>query len=656
MLLNTITPTAPSQIDASPWPNPPVAQPGKKSALELQQNSKQQRLECQKLVESNYSKFVYSSGAVTVGALILGALKWGSSFPAKALEVIGNGFGSITTLAAPFFLAGNEILNFNLLHSKRLNKQSESKNEKQIFGFKYNDLEQGFYRCASAGFFPFIFKPFIDPEQFGKSKWHLATNILNIPNLLFTGYTWGLGNLKALTAWGFKVKEQRKLAGVEKNSATYNEISKRINGYENLYDSAKRITQIGSIANPTLQGLRQFADSMSLISGSMSAGEFFSNPFLAASRLTSLFAGVPEMFAKGVDSLERCSKEFDSIESALPSFLRTPLRKASTAVQKNLSAKENNIFKQIRHASEVTFHTLSPLSMFALFTPLLGESHTHEDAQSSGGLRGALDKIIGGYSKTLTWLFTGTYVAFSRLPQSLFQLAYFSKIGFGKGTEAEKLKAVNQVKEKFINNPFISGLSNTVRNSIEWLVPGFYNQDLDIEGNFQSFDQIQAKDALDQVKDGIEALKSNLTQEDKHILIQDIINTGLEFFNREAQKGSYNLTDLDRTNFISAIKTQLGYRLKDQALAKQLGLPSRPERKEGDPRFAGAEFIVKYLLRPLDFVERLRQIDYRSAYHNMTTAYRNDELYAFDAELMPVVAKCAKGLGSTVNGIFSLAA
>ena len=156
-------------------------------------------------VERKFRNFGLGVGGISVLGLVAGFFKYGSTFPAKALEVVGDFFGSISAVLAPFSIIGNEIKNFYLLkEGKKENGNNGKKEEKGIF----DDWREGFYRASSIGFFPFIFEPFINPVKFGQSIFHKIATVANIPNLLFTGYAWGIGNCKALLAWVLRETNQ----------------------------------------------------------------------------------------------------------------------------------------------------------------------------------------------------------------------------------------------------------------------------------------------------------------------------------------------------------------------------------------------------------------------------------------------------------------
>ncbi len=589
-------------------------------------------------VESKYKKIGGGILGASALAVVIGSLKSGWTFPAKFLQIAGDAFGSIASIAAPVFIVGNEIKNHKLL---------KGADEKEFKVF--DDLRKGFYRCASLGFTPFIFEPFVNPEKFGKSIFHKIATVANIPNLIFTGYSWGLGNFKALLLWGMRTVEQfnGRKALAAKNDSMVDFHNKRAQALYKLYDGCERSAVIGSIANPTLQGLRQWADSMSFFfsKNGFSTKEFFENPFLGVSRLISLVVGVPETFAKGVDSVVRVVKERENLKPALPKFLKSKQAfELAGKIEKELCNSKGTL-NSIRHYAEIVFHTLSPLSMFALFAPLLGEKHISEEAQSQGGVAGALNKVIGGYGKTLTVLFTGLYVTLARLPQAIFQLAYFGKKVSGKFADKDvSVDELNTMKKNISNSSIISGISNVAKSCIEKLVPDFYTAEHD--HGYLTYEQIQAKYSFEQAEQDdrfkeILQVGAKITSNQKDEIVKSCIN----YVEKDAEIGRHILSSEERNN----IKKIIGNKIENK-------INPGPKRKTELP-FIGAEFLATYIFKLFDLKTRLQSIDYRSDHHNMTTAYDNDERrISFEYELLPVVAKCTKGLGNTINRLFGIAA
>ena len=132
--------------------------------------------------EKTFTKVGVGIAGGTAVGLLLGFFKFGSGFPAKTLEVIGDSFGAIASVASPFAIIGNEIKNFNLL--KGITRTTQG-----IFKV-FDDWIDVFYRFCSVGFSVYIFKPFVDPEMFGKSIFHKIATVANIPNLLFCSLEW----------------------------------------------------------------------------------------------------------------------------------------------------------------------------------------------------------------------------------------------------------------------------------------------------------------------------------------------------------------------------------------------------------------------------------------------------------------------------------
>ena len=515
----------------------------------------------------------------------------------------------------------------------------------------FDDLRDGFYRCCSSGFIPFIFEQFINPNTWKKSIFHKFANSINIVNLLFTGYTWGYGNLKALLVWGFRTHEQLEAQKAErrKDTRTAEVHYKRAKEFDTKYQSIKRMAIIGSIANPTMQGLNQCADALAFIFGKIPAKDFFKNPFHGISRLISLVVGIPESFAKFVDSLVRVTvKERKHLTHALPGpFLRLA-EKIGNWLEPRIT--NNGFIKTIKNFAEMIFHTLSPLSMFALFAPLLGESHLDKEAQRHGGLQGLLDKVIGRTGKTLTLFITGIYVTFGRLPQSYFQLRYFIRkyIGKVRGESTETTRAaLLKLKNELLNSPIIGGVSKIARGLIRKLVGDFYSKTKEIENGFPSYEQIEAKYGFEQGAAEYESLLkegADLTEGK----IQEIVNTCLGFVRKNAVQGNYILDSKEEEKISRLIKNKV---LK--------AISTDPDSINPKPRkvkllFPGADFIARFILRGFDLKSRLKNINWKSDHHVKETAYVIDELWNFDAELPPVICECVHGLRNTVNRVFNI--
>ena len=134
--------------------------------------------------EDKFTKIIFAAIAAAAVPTFIATLKNGFSAPSQVLRIIGDLFGSAATIATPYFMGKNELNNY---------KDLKTGNEEKRF---FDNLREGFYRCCSLGFTPFIFEKFIDPKTWGKSIFHKGANLLNLLNLGFTGYTWGYGNFR----------------------------------------------------------------------------------------------------------------------------------------------------------------------------------------------------------------------------------------------------------------------------------------------------------------------------------------------------------------------------------------------------------------------------------------------------------------------------
>ena len=567
----------------------------------------------------------------TLGLLI--SLFQKSNIPSKILQASGDFFGSIAALLSPFAIIGNEVKNYNLIKAR-------TREEKNGF-VDFHNWRKGFYRTCSLGFTPFVFEPFVNPEKFGKSVFHKIATIANIPNLLFTSFTWGVGNFQALLAWLLGKKEQIQ-AG---NQKTTEEAVLRDKEYKEIFNGCERSAIIGSIANPTLQGLRQFADSLAFLTGQMEARDFFQRPSLGISRLVSLFVGLPETFAKGIDSVVRAVKERKHIQPALPKVLSEKLEKFANWYEPKVNTKEKTCLKSVRNYAEMIFHTLSPLSMFALFAPLLDEPHLDEEAQSRGGLQGLLDKVIGRTGKTLTLIFTGLYLTLARLPQTIFESIYFGRKLTGKLNKKEAgEKELASLKERLSNSFIVKHLSNFSESIIKKLVPDYYSANVH---GYKTYEQIQAKYALDQAKADenlkpvFEIIKTRkeITDEQK----VQIINYCLNYAHNEALQGNHTLTEDEKEGI-------------NKEVIRRIDEETKPQQNRKPLPFIGADFLATNIFQLFDLRTRLKAIEWgKSSHRNMTTAYENFEVHTFHFELFPVVAKCFGGLRNTINRLFGLA-
>ncbi len=593
-------------------------------------------------VEKKYAKIIGGITGISAVGILIGTLKSGLDFPVKAVRAIGDLFGTAATIAGPVVLGLNEYNNYNDL--------KEGNKKKRYF----DSLREGFYRCCSLGFVPFIFEQFIDPKTWGKSIFHKLANVANLPNLAFTGYTWGYGNFKAFVAWALRTSEEVKQHALEKEGAngSLESCKKKVERLDEIYKSCKRMAVIGSIANPTLQGLNQCADALALLTGKTPASEFFANPAQSISSLVSLFVGIPESFAKGVDSFRRVTlTERKHLHHALPESWMNRITNVENWLRDKLE-KDDNIFKSTKNFAEAIFHTLSPLSMFALFTPLLGKPHLNDEIQSQGGTGAFLDKLIGRTGKALTLFFTGIYASFGRLPQSIFQICYFGRkyvISKIKGEDhATTQRELLKLKENICNSGFVSEISKIAKSVIEKLVPDFYTNK-EIEHGFQTFEFIQATYGFDQTKGEPEYEK--LLEEGVKLdetKIDEIVKHSLEFITKNAKQSNHELTPNERTEIIKQIRKKIEYAItpKDERVKKGM------ERK-ANLAFPGADLIAKYILRGFDLKTRLESVDWNGShkddYRNKETAYTIDELWNFDAELLPVLLKCADGARHTTN-------
>ena len=255
-------------------------------------------------------------------------------------------------------------------------------------------------------------------------------------------------------------------------------------------------------------------------------------------------------------------------------------------------------------------------------------------------------------------LFRSLYVTLGRLPQTIFQASYFGRKLIGKlsGKEATN-EDLENVREKICNSTIVKGLSKFAQNTISKLVPDWYkkdengnlvyNDEIENEDGYLNYEQIQAKYSLDQAKEKDnfkEFFKtpSKIGKIEEEAIIQDC----LEYVIKDSNQGQHSITQEELNKVTNILKNKIDC-LKDSSL--------KPKRKALP--FIGAHFLAKYVFKLLDLETRIKKIDYKSSHHNMTTAYDNDEIgISFDYELLPVVARCTKGLGSTINRLFGIAA
>ncbi len=603
-------------------------------------NGGKTNLSAEETFKETRKKFTVVGGSIAgvsgIG-ILLGALKYGKTFPAKCLEVIGDGFGSIAAVLTPASIIGNEVKNYYSLKEGKNGSNGKGKEENHIF----DDWREGLYRTCSLGFTPFIFEPFINPEKFGKSIFHKIATVANIPNLLFSGYAWGAGNFQALLAWSLRKKEQIQARNV-RGSESAEVHNKRAEEYNRLYQGCKRMAVIGSIANPTLQGLRQWADSMNFMFGDMSAGEFFERPCLGISRLVSLGVGLPELFAKGVDSVVRVCKERENLKPALPQFAGKGIDNFANWLEPRVS-DTNHPLSSIRHYAEILFHTLSPLSMFALFAPLLDEPYQNEEIQARGGLPAFLDKVIGRYGKILMVVFNGLYVTLGRLPQTFIECAYFGKkLVTGKKATVEEMEAY---KKKICNSGVVTSISDVAKNCINYLVPDWYVKDSDgsltynyeneNEHGYLTYNQIQAKYSFEQAQ---EYFKETFTKDKEDVIVRYC----LDYVVRDAKQGKHDLSSGDLADIEKLIRDKVNYKINPELkLKRKVKLP-----------FIGSEFLATYIFKLFDLKTMFESIDFKSSHHDMTTAYDNlERKISFDEQEGNIVfAKCTvSGLRNTLN-------
>lgn len=583
-----------------------------------------------KKVKGQYTKILGGITGASLLGILLGSLKYGTAFPSKILQVIGDGFGSIATLATPFVLTKNEFKNYKLFNKVSCN------GTKNTFVY-FDDLREAFYRSCSLGFTPFIFEPFINPEKFGKSIFHKIANYGSLFNLGFAMYTWGFGNFQALIAWLLRRGELLE-ANKTKNENQKEDYELRAEAYNRIYQSAKRMAVIGSITNPILQNVRQWADTCSLLfTKEISIKEFFERPILGFSRVVSFVTGIPEFFAKTIDSLVRVLGERKHLAPVLPEWCNKGLNKTSNWLDRQIAIEGNSSLKAIRHFAEVIFHTLSPMSMFALFAPMLDEPYTSEEAQGRGGVTKVLDTSVGTIGKSLTVLFTGLYVAFARAPQSIIQIAFYGKKILGKlagkdPTKEELENTLNKISEFSL----VKGLSDWAHNTVERLVPGYYKHEH--EHKYLTFEEIAAEDSFAQAKEEFKnyLIANNEISSDKK---EEIINYCLNYVKKEAIQDYHKITQDENKKIRELLSRKIEEELK----------PNRNSKLKPRPKFPGAYFLATYIFRPLDIATRIKNTDCASSYRNMKTVYRREEIdLSFDGELNPVITECIQGFRRTI--------
>ena len=464
-------------------------------------------------------KFAIGAGVAGAGgtvALALGALIKGSQFPALFLRKVGGVFSLLSTISYPVAEIGNEFKNYFLARShNHTNGNSASNgngNKNDIINF--DEWMKVDYRLTSHGLFFYIFGRFLDPENWTKSVFHMAIAPLNVLYTAFTGYTWAFGNTQALIANGFRKAEQIKAKKAEdkgdKSLEEYHRL--QASDFDKIVKSAERMLTVGSTANPAMPCLIHAADGLDFISkffrGESSVGEFFQRPILGISKLASIFVALPEAYAKGVDAFMRVFvTEREHLKPVLPESFYKGMELLGKKIEKEISKdpNEKSLLRDIKNSGEMLFHTASPFAMGILFSEMLGRKHKSEEAQAKGGSAAFIDKWLGRYAKSITTIYTGFYIFFSRLPQGIFQSIYFGRKLIGKYIKKEgddkTLTALKTLREKIYNNPVIAGVSALARKCIKFCVPNFYDENIENEYGNPKYQDVLAKYSLDQAKE-----------------------------------------------------------------------------------------------------------------------------------------------------------
>jgi len=596
--------------------------------------------ETQKEFQDIQAKYLKYSGTIfgaSAFGLLLGSLRYGAEFPAKTLRVVGDAFASIVAIITPFMITKNETNDYKLFkHGKKTPTSTSA-----------DSINELFYRCVSLGFSPYIFESLINPKEITRSNTTKLATLFNIPYLIFTFSTMFLGNISAIIAWSYRTKEQYLISKKEEELNKNNDYKiadlehsyKKLECYNRLYGSTKRLAVLGGIALPTMHGIKRFAEGWDyLVKGDMSLKEFFSQPFLAISRTISLVIGLPEAVAKGYDSFARIAQERDHLKAALPKILCRPLDLYGKFFDRYASSKSNNFLKASRNLAEIIFHTLSPVSNAAFIAPILHQPAYNKDVQ--GGIPFLLDRSIGTYGKLGLYLFTIPYAFISRLPQTIFQSIYFGRYYYGKIIKKEnneKIKiSVDKMQNSICNFTPIKYISNKANALIEYLVPNY--NDLDHKFNLPSFVIIQIKESFNQTKE----VYKNLLQKGKSLTYkekEEIINFAINYIQKNALRAYQTLN----TNELQKIRKGLELKIEETLD------PSKVKLKTTNVRFPGALFIAHFL-KPFDFKERLNALDTNSPFHRMETAYQIDELAGFEKELYIMLSECAaSGLRNTIN-------
>lgn len=572
-------------------------------------------------IQKTYFKYVGAASGVSLAGLALGSAKYGVGFPAKALRTVGDAFGAIAALSVPFLLGKNEINEYKRLKHGTAKGTAAEK----------HSINELLYRCVSIGFLPYIFESLIDPKKISSSKTQLFTTIVNIPNLLFTGITFGLGSFNSILAWILRAKEQFKFDNEQKE-----EILLRKHCFNQIYSSTKRLVTIGSIALPAMHGLKRFGEAIdSVFKDGLSMKESLKMPLTTMSRILNLGIGLPEVFAKSFDSIARIAQEIDHLKAALPKTLISPIERFSKHFDKQVSSDSNNILKTTRNLAEVIFHTLSPISQLAFIAPVLDQKTLNNSF---------VEKIIGIYGKASLFLTTIPYIFISRFPQTVAQCIYFGRYYYGKHIKKESNKdiqrAVENIQDKICNFPIIKQTSKKVELITNHILPD-YN-----EHEFPSFTDIQANYSFAQAQEVFkDKLQSGykLTKEESKTIIDFCLNYAEKSSSRAFQK----LTNNELVEIQQKIEAKI-----DNILNPQQIIPRKTNIK-----FPGAYLLAHYL-RPFNFVRRIKALGTQSPFHRMETAYNIDEIPAFETqEFLIVLSECAvSGLRNTVNRILGVPA
>lgn len=675
----------------------PQVRPSSKAAFEVPKYAQKSTQSLSAEAKFLETKKKYGLVAGTVGgglalASIFGALLKGSAFPSKLCHVIGDLFGSAAAVAAPFAQTYNEYRNY----SDAKNGNGHGGDNGELF----DDYLKLFYRSCSQGLVPFIFERLLNPENITKSIWHKAAALINLPFIVFTGYSWGFGNTQGIIAWALRKGEEikeKKSTGVEKE-----EHRLRKEGYEKIYNSAERLLTIGSIANPVMPCLQYAADGLyaftNFLKGETNIVDFFQRPILSVSKLVSVGIALPEAFAKGVDAFMRVVvNERHHLKDVLPAKVNNTVEVWGRSLEKRLA--ENGKLRKLKNSSEMVFHALSPFAMITLFAPMLDRPHIDEEVQAKGGTAAFFDRWIGRYAKLLTSVFTGFYVTFGRLPQGIFQSIYFGRKLIGRYIKGEDEKttqdALISLRKRIYDSKLVSSVSNFAKSTIEKLVPNFYTTEN--EYGFPDYRQVLASYSFDQanadykylfnalkifsIKDSHEQEYSELRKDKiiqllnepgfeqanefykkeinldllkiadgivygdssiKELITQKIVQYCLEYSTYECRQGNYEITTEDLLEIEKLVRKKVVNFTKDTP------------RERVAPKFPFALFLARTFLRPLDLQSRLPLWNHDKQVK--LAIYQGDEINsAFRNELEVVGAENADCLRRTVNRIFSIA-